>query len=85
MGLNEDHRSICVHKPHIKWNSIGKNSSRKSYPGEKEEISIFLGNLQIQSAHIADMIEMEGGWNNQNGGRLGGGGGGEGELGQGKL
>jgi hypothetical protein len=50
-------------------------------PGEKEEISIFLGYLQIQSAHIADMIEMEGGWNNQNRGRWGGGGG----LGQGKL
>jgi hypothetical protein len=48
------------------------------YLGEKEEISIFLGYLQIQSAHIADIIEMEGGWNNQNGGRLGGGG-------QGKL
>jgi hypothetical protein len=54
--------------------SIGKNSSRKLYPGGKEEISIFLGYLQIQSAHIADIIEMEGGWNNQNGGRWGGGG-----------
>jgi hypothetical protein len=62
-------------------NSIGKNSSHKLYPGEKEEISIFLGYIQTQSAHIADMIEMDGGWNYQNGGRVGGGRG----LGQGKL
>ncbi len=47
--------------------SIGKNLSRKLYPGEKEEISIFWATFKynVRNVHIADMIEMEGRWNHR--------------------